>query len=1181
MLGRRPFIFKRSDALETIQGIIPFMADTLAAHPYLVSFAGLLFARWLYGYSKDLTANPRRLPNPPGPKRYPVIGSLLDVPSSRPWLTHDKWFNRYGDLVYFEIMGKKFLVIGSLERANDLFEKRSANYSDRPRLIMVSELMGWDYNWGLIPYNAWWRRHRRAFHQFMNTNQLPVYLPTQIKHIRAFLRRILEAPDRFFHHSRHLFAALITDVAYGIQIKEENDPYIEILEEAMNAVGEAAVPGRYLVEIFPIMNYIPSWFPGANWKRKAAYVKELNIRVSQEPIEIVKENLKHGTAKPSIAASMIQAFPEDDSKEKAYQEQIAINVAGTAFLGGADTTVSTMQSFFLAMCQNPDIMEKAQRQLDSVLEGNRLPELGDRESLPYIEAIAKECIRWNPVLPMGVPHMVTDDDEYNGWFIPKGTIVIGSAWAILHDPTAYPDPYTFKPERFLKDGKLDSNVRNPDVAAFGYGRRICPGRHLSDISLFLAIASFLACFEIRAPLDDNGKPVLPSGEYTDGTFQFPVPFQAMIKPRSEKAEAMIRNPSSRRFAKDRRMPPSPAYNWLCVLHTTTEILSNIARHKASQIAPGCIATGAELRKHRRVDLPTNTTTSGQRSGRESQAETVVQLEAEPVLVERPPYADAAAATTSDIPQIELESQADAIPSPPLKVEERPMFSTLDVPVEPSETPKPPLRTPESELAAPTPVPDLIRPLPSAPPIPLQTRTLQSSKVPSSRIGRLFHYGGLAASLGYGAATELLRRTGSSSENQGSIIMTEANIRRLVSKLSQMRGAALKLGQFLSIQDTHLLPPDVDAIFRRVQDSAHYMPDSQLNETLSSELGPNWESEFFASFDRIPFAAASIGQVHSATLLPSATSTYSSNEPIPVAVKVQFPNIRHSISSDLSYVRMLLTASKILPRGMFLDRTIEVMKSELADECSYKREAEYLQLFARKERLGGDERFKVPWVWEGSTEGVLVMEKVEGVSVGEAQRLELTQRDRNDIAERIIELCLKELFEFRAMQTDPNWTNFLWNAKTRQIELVDFGATRTYTKSFMDNWLRLLTAAAEEDHEGMKEWSLKLGYLTGEESDVMLHAHTTSLSLLATPFKPTAHQPFAFGPGSEWSEITKQIREFIPVMLRERLTPPPRETYSLNRKLSGAFLLASRLEAQVDTRAVWKKVVSGYEFGTED
>ncbi|KXN85149.1 hypothetical protein AN958_11639 [Leucoagaricus sp. SymC.cos] len=628
------------------------------------------------------------------------------------------------------------------------------------------------------------------------------------------------------------------------------------------------------------------------------------------------------------------------------------------------------------------------------------------------------------------------------------------------------------------------------------------------------------------------------------------------------------------------MPPSPVFNWLCVLHTTTEILSNVARHKAAQVAPECVAAVAQERKRRRVDIPgpisSQRTEHRVDSGSSQKTTTSFQGTATHIVqtLEH--------STTQVTVDVEPKAPSSEVVDIPRHLSVKPTLPAENIQtISKTDTYRP------SDVVVDPPIPELPLSIPPAdvistspPPIstPIPTRTLQSSKVPSSRIGRLFHYGGLAASLGYGAATELLRRTGSSNEAQGSLIMTEANIRRLVSKLSQMRGAALKLGQFLSIQDTHLLPPDVDAIFRRVQDSAHYMPDYQLSQTLSTELGPKWESEFFASFDHIPFAAASIGQVHSATLLPSVTSTYptsSPSDPIPVAVKVQFPNIRNSIDSDLSYVRMLLTASKILPRGMFLDRTVEVMKSELADECSYKREASFLRMF--REFLAGDDRFKVPWVWEGGTEGVLVMERVEGVSVGEAERLGLSQRDRNDIAGKILELCLKELFEFRTMQTDPNWTNFLWNPGTRQIELVDFGAARTYTKEFMDNWLRLLQAAASEDHDACKEWSLKLRYLTGDENDVMLKAHITSMSLLAAPFKSTTPQPFSFGPHSSWAEITKQIRSFIPVMLQHRLTPPPRETYSLNRKLSGAFLLAARLDASLDTKAIWDKVVSGYKF----
>lgn len=211
-------------------------------------------------------------------------------------------------------------------------------------------------------------------------------------------------------------------------------------------------------------------------------------------------------------------------------------------------------------------------------------------------------------------------------------------------------------------------------------------------------------------------------------------------------------------------------------------------------------------------------------------------------------------------------------------------------------------------------------------------------------------------------------------------------------------------------DTHLLPPEVEAIFRRVQDSAHYMPDwqmevrirlpcilnhdlSQYQQVMKASFGPSWLDNF-ESFDRIPFAAASIGQVHNAVLSASVSPM---GKPEPVAVKIQFPNIADSIESDLAYLKMLLTAGSLLPKGLFLDKTIQVMKSELHDECDYEREASFLRKFGSSDFLGTDERFKVPWVWEGSTKSVLVMERVDGHSVGAAAVHELTQRDRDDVS----------------------------------------------------------------------------------------------------------------------------------------------------------------------------------------
>ncbi|EIW71750.1 hypothetical protein TREMEDRAFT_21225, partial [Tremella mesenterica DSM 1558] len=436
--------------------------------------------------------------------------------------------------------------------------------------------------------------------------------------------------------------------------------------------------------------------------------------------------------------------------------------------------------------------------------------------------------------------------------------------------------------------------------------------------------------------------------------------------------------------------------------------------------------------------------------------------------------------------------------------------------------------------------------------------LRASKVPSSRLGRLFHYGSLAASLSLGAASESLRRsTGGSSE--GSVFMSDANIRRLVASLSRMRGAALKLGQFMSIQDNHLLPPEIERVLQQVQAHADYMPDWQMEKVMRSELGPDWNS-LFSTFDRTPVASASIGQVHRATLASTNAA---------VAVKVQFPGIAESISSDLGNLSMLLRSSSLLPKGLYLQNTIAVMRGELADECNYILEAEACRKFGNM--LAGDEFFDVPSVVdEASTGKVLTTGWVEGRPLSKMKGL--SQEDRDKIGTNILRLCLQELFQFRFMQTDPNWANFLYNPQSGRLGLVDFGASREYTKKFMDGWYRLLNAALSEDRQAMKDESLTLGYLTGEENDVMLDAHLQSMSLIASPFRHEGNYAFAN------QTITDGVRQLIPIMLKHRLTPPPQETYSLNRKLSGAFLMCAKLGANVDCQKLWEDHVGGYKQG---
>lgn len=404
-------------------------------------------------------------------------------------------------------------------------------------------------------------------------------------------------------------------------------------------------------------------------------------------------------------------------------------------------------------------------------------------------------------------------------------------------------------------------------------------------------------------------------------------------------------------------------------------------------------------------------------------------------------------------------------------------------------------------------------------------------------------------------------------------MSEANLERLVSKLGKMRGAALKLGQFMSIQDTKQLPPQLEAILQRVQNSANYMPEWQTERVLRDTLGDDWRSHF-SEFDLRPFAAASIGQVHRAKLSPSsplARNTDKYPNLTDLAVKVQFPGVRESIASDLGTLRWLLVASAALPRGLYLDNTLRVMGRELEDECDYEREAECgtrMREFVETSRDPGlREAFAVPRVVdELSGKMVLTTELMHGRPLKDV--LTLGQDKRDWIGQRILQLCMHELFEFRLMQTDPNWSNFLYNQSTGKLELIDFGATREYTPEFMDVYGKLLDAAIEQDREAAIRYSNELGYFTGQESEAMINAHLDSLFALATPFRPSSPSPFPFG--TLGPPITAQIRSQIPVMLRERLTSPPEETYSLNRKLSGAFLLCERLASHVPVRDMYER-----------
>lgn len=432
---------------------------------------------------------------------------------------------------------------------------------------------------------------------------------------------------------------------------------------------------------------------------------------------------------------------------------------------------------------------------------------------------------------------------------------------------------------------------------------------------------------------------------------------------------------------------------------------------------------------------------------------------------------------------------------------------------------------------------------------------RSSQVPSSRISRLFHYGTLAAGVGMNAAAEGLAQVSKGqSPSWKSLILSDSNIDRITRKFSQMRGAALKIGQMMSFQDEKILPKELYEILSRVQNNANFMPRRQLDKVMAKELGDQWESKF-KSFDKIPIAAASIGQVHNAEL----------HDGTKIVVKVQYPGVKESIDSDLNNLLLLLTASSLLPKGLFLDKTVANARTELKWECDYLREAKALQKF--EVLLKDDPVFVVPHVFEElSTSNILTMSRMEGTEIMKLEKEQNTQDIKNFISENIMRLCLEEIAVFEYMQTDPNWANFLYNSKTNKIELLDFGASRPFPSDFIKKYRKLLTHATRDDRNGAYEMSKELGYLTGLESQAMKDAHVDSVMTLGEPFRGAKDKAFDFANQT----VSDRIRGNIGLMVNERLVPPPEETYSLHRKFSGIFLLCARMGASVHCAELFAK-----------
>jgi predicted unusual protein kinase regulating ubiquinone biosynthesis (AarF/ABC1/UbiB family) len=431
------------------------------------------------------------------------------------------------------------------------------------------------------------------------------------------------------------------------------------------------------------------------------------------------------------------------------------------------------------------------------------------------------------------------------------------------------------------------------------------------------------------------------------------------------------------------------------------------------------------------------------------------------------------------------------------------------------------------------------------------KPVKQSRVPTSRVGRLVRLGFTAGELAVGGLTEGMRRmTGVEPEDAVNVFLTATNAQKLARRLASMRGAAMKMGQVVSMEGADIIPPEFAEALAILRDSANTMPDSQIRRVMGREYGKGWEDRF-ENFDFRPIAAASIGQVHRAMTRDGRD----------LALKIQYPGVAKSIDSDVDNMAMFMRMANILPVELDVKGIIAETKRQLRQEADYTIEASYLRDYRRL--VADDDSFVVPKVHDDfTTRHILAMDFVDGVPLESLGEDGVPQELRDRVGMLLERLLFRELFEFRTMQTDPNFANYFFQPETGRIVLLDFGSTMTFEKEFTDKYRDISRALIEDDDDGVLHYAERIGYLGPGDSPAHAWRILELIQLICDPIRQAGVYDF------HASDITTRARDHgldMAMKSRGELRSPPPETVFLHRKLIGSFLVCARIRARVDVQ----------------
>jgi len=513
-------------ALDSLLHLPPYLWLSLV---FAVPLATLLHDVWVW------------LRMPPGPTPLPFLGNKLQLPKSKPWIEFQRWSKIYGPIFTIWIGRKPTVVISDPNIAVELMEKRSTKYSSRPRMIVMGEIL-WDNASILVqPYGKEWSVRRKLLHQAMTPKALRLYKPVQTAEASRLCYQLLESPANWEKLLERFTSSIVFCVAYGHRIDSLNANVIHQRFKFMHVAASLNVPGKYLAESFPILKHVPDAL--APWKADIKARGREEAAANMALVDVVRSDLARARVQgDDIPDSLCKLLLELREKEHIpLSDRNFSYIPASLFGAGSDTTASTLCTAFLALVTHPESLHAAHHELDTVVGADRSPTFEDEASLPYIRALVKEVLRWRPVAVLGgTPHASTEDDRYEGYYIPSGTTVLGNSWAINLNEEYYPNPHHFDPTRFLDEALAERSkaptplTGKPHPAksghsSFGWGRRICPGANLAENSLYIALAKILWAFNIHPKEGIR----YDTFAYTEGFNIRPQKFECEIRVRSE------------------------------------------------------------------------------------------------------------------------------------------------------------------------------------------------------------------------------------------------------------------------------------------------------------------------------------------------------------------------------------------------------------------------------------------------------------------------------------------------------------------------------------------------------------------------------------------------------------------------------------------------------------------------